>query len=76
MLMLCPAYKIELAIPDAFKESALNNTYSQNYANIFCFDKRIHNGNLSRGKLFLRVLSTCVLNAQSVPDELNTKEML
>lgn len=76
MLMLCPDYKIELAIPDAFKESALNNTYSQNYINIFCFDKRIHNGSLSKGKLFLRVLSTCILNAQSVPDELNTKEML
>ena len=40
MLTLCPARKIELAISDAFKESTLNNTCSQNYVNIYCLFRR------------------------------------
>ena len=48
MLTLCTAHKIELAILDVFKESALNNMCSQNYVNIFtCFDKRIYDGGFS-----------------------------
>ena len=40
MLTLCPAHKIELAISDAFKESVLNNTWSQNNVIIFYLFQR------------------------------------
>ena len=40
MLTLCPAHKIELAISDTFKESVLNNTWSQNNVIIFYLFQR------------------------------------
>lgn len=76
MLTLCPARKIELAISDAFKESALNNTCSQNYVNIYCLFRRANlRWWLFKSKLFLKILNTYVLIALRAPNGLNTKEM-
>ena len=40
LLTLCPAYKIELAIQDAFESSNLNNKFNTDYVNIFYLFKK------------------------------------